>query len=124
MAKPATRNRVTELIEEHGRPAIITWFSIFGVSLVAFYALLSVGVDLDPIIAKVVGLWGGDVEAWKGSTAGTGKVVLAYAATKLIQPLRIALFLVLTPIVVRFTRKAPAVSPEAEDAPEAEASQP
>ena len=54
-----------------------------------FYIIIQAGVDLN------------SYSIFSGKLASTGTVVLAWAATKVIQPFRIALTLLITPIVAK-----------------------
>jgi ABC-type siderophore export system fused ATPase/permease subunit len=92
--KPSLKDRLTALLEEYGKVALVTYFTLFGVVLVGFAIAISLGLSVD-------------------SSAGTaGTLGAAYIATKLTQPLRILATLVLTPIVAKvvekFARKPPA----------------
>lgn len=92
--KPPLKERLKALLEEYGRVAIITYFTIFGLALGGFAIAIRLGLSVD-------------------SSAGTaGTFGAAYVATKLTQPLRILATLVLTPIVAKvvhlFRRKPPA----------------
>jgi hypothetical protein len=73
--------KLKALIAEYGRLAIITYFTIFALVLSAFYLAIVSGVDPS------------------GSAQSMGTLGAAWLATKLTQPLRIGLTLVLTPII-------------------------
>ena len=81
-------SKVQNLFSEYGRTGIMVYFTIFFLSLFGFWILLTAGVD---------------IRTWSyfSSLGDVGPIGLAYAATKLLQPVRIALTLVLTPIVAR-----------------------
>jgi len=81
-------SKVQNLFSEYGRTGIIVYFTIFFLTLFGFWTLLTVGVD---------------IRTWSyfSSLGDVGAVGLAYAATKITQPIRIALTLVATPIVAR-----------------------
>ena len=83
-------SKVQDLFSKYGRTGIIVYFSIFFLTLFGFWMLLTVGVD---------------IRTWSYFSAlgDVGAIGLAYAATKITQPLRIALTLVLTPFVARST---------------------
>ena len=121
-------SKVEAMLERYGSAAFVAWFSIFFSSIALFYVLLEVGTDVTGLIETVVGWWGGDPSGWTDASAGAGQLALAYAATQLVKPLRIALFVALTPLLARFmgtTGKAsaePTTAPagsEAADEPEA-----
>ena len=81
-------SKVQNLFSEYGRTGIIVYFSIFFLTLFGFWTLLTVGVD---------------IRTWSyfSSLGDVGALGLAYAATKITQPIRIALTLILTPVVAR-----------------------
>jgi len=81
------KDRYQGLIEEFGTVAIATYFAIFFATLFGFYVAINLGVEV------------------QGATAGAGKLVSAYVATKLTQPLRIGATLVLTPPVAAVLRR-------------------
>jgi hypothetical protein len=76
------RNRYQDLLAEYGGIAVGVYFTIFFGSIAAFYVAIELGFDV-----------GG------GNLGEVGKVGAAYAATKVLQPVRILATLVLTPIV-------------------------
>lgn len=82
--------RLKHLIEEYGNIAIGTYLAIFALTFVSFWALISFGVDLSAL------------SGWFTGLPEVGTLAIAYAATKLTQPLRIALCIVLIPVVHRF----------------------
>ena len=81
-------SKVQNLFSEYGRTGIIVYFTIFFLTLFGFWMLLTVGVD---------------IRTWSyfSSLGDVGAIGLAYAATKITQPIRIALTLVATPAVAR-----------------------
>ena len=82
--------KIKEKIKEYGRIVIMVYFGIFFLSFFIFWLALTFGFDIKshPWFAGHVGDLGG--------------FALAYAATKLIQPFRITLTLVLTPILAKY----------------------
>jgi len=82
-----TRERLKALLEEYGKVAIGTYFTLFALVLAGFAIAISAGIR---------------VETAPGSAGVFGA---AYVATKLTQPLRIAATLVLTPLVARLLHK-------------------
>ena len=82
-------SKVQDLFSEYGRTGIIVYFTIFFLTLFGFWTLLTVGVD---------------IRTWSyfSSLGDVGAIGLAYAATKITQPIRIALTFVLTPVAARF----------------------
>lgn len=95
------KSKLDAMIERYGPAAFITWFGIFFSSIGLFWLLLEVGTDVNAIIETVVGWWGGDPSEWTGRSASAGQLAVAYLATQLVKPIRIALFVALTPVVGR-----------------------
>ena len=85
-------SRINQLIEEYGSIAIGTYLVIFALTFVSFWGLISFGFDLSALSSWFVGL------------PEVGTLAIAYAATKLTQPLRIALCIILIPVVHRFLK--------------------
>ncbi len=83
------KGKLKELIELYGSTALICYLVIFIVSMVGFYIIIQAGVDLN------------SYSFFSGKLASTGTIVLAWAATKVIQPFRIALTFLITPIVAK-----------------------
>ena len=92
--------RLKELLEEYGSTAIATYFVIFAIVLAGFAVAIQQGVQ---------------VESAEGSA---GVLAGAWVATKLTQPVRIAVTLVLTPLIARLLKKSPA-SPQKSPDPKA-----
>jgi hypothetical protein len=84
-------DKLKRLLEEYGRVAIATYFSIFALTFLGFLTAISAGVQVESVQGNV-GLFGA-----------------AYVATKLSQPLRIAGTVALTPLIAtalkRFRRR-------------------
>ena len=81
--------KLKQTIEEYGRIVIMLYFGIFFLSFCFFWCALTFGVD---------------IKSWSwfsGDFGDIGGAALAYAATKILQPVRIALTLALTPILAR-----------------------
>ena len=89
-------SKMENLLAKYGRAGIIVYFSIFFLTLFGFWTLLTVGID---------------IRTWSffSGLGDVGAIGLAYAATKITQPIRIALTVVCTPLVGRFI---PAAKPE------------
>ena len=81
--------RLKLLMEKYGRLAIWTYLTIYALTFLAFWGLISLGIDLE------------SYSSWFASLPAVGTVAVAYAATKLTQPLRIALCLILVPFLHR-----------------------
>ena len=112
-------SKVEAMLERYGTAALVSWFSIFFSSIALFFVLLEVGTDVDALVEKVVGSWGGDPSAWTEASAGAGQLGLAYLATQVVKPIRIALFVAFTPVVARFMGTTKAV-PQPKSAPSAQ----
>jgi hypothetical protein len=69
---------------------------VFGLFIAGFYSLLSLGVEI-PYVPS--------------SMAGAGTWVAAYAATRVLMPVRIAIVLGLTPVIARMLGRSPPPSP-------------
>lgn len=87
----ALKVRFERLIEQYGTIALGTYFTLFAIVLVGFWVAIDNGMNFD------------------GAAAGAGTFVAAYAATRLTQPIRIAVTLVLTPLIARKLGRAPVV---------------
>ena len=87
------KNKIQELMALYGKLAIIIYLSIFFLVFLSFYLAIEAGVDLES--------W----SLFKGRLGQAGQVVIAYAATKITQPIRIAVTVALTPLVARFLGK-------------------
>jgi hypothetical protein len=121
MAKTRKPSRMQEMLDRYGPAALITWFTIFFSTIGLFYALLTIGVDLDSLVLRVASWWGSDGSVWAERSASAGALGLAYLAAQVVKPLRIGLFVVLTPVVARFMGRKE--SPPAEAAPDTVASE-
>ena len=119
-------SKMEELVERYGPAAFVTWFAVFFSTIGMFYGLLSMGVDLDALVLRVLSWWGSDGSSWKELTEGAdshwlgflgAKLVVSYLGAQVVKPLRIALVVVLTPIVGRLMgRTAPSPDQPAPDA--------
>ena len=85
-------SKMENLLARYGRIGIIVYLSIFGLTLFGFWTLLTTGVD---------------IRTWSffSGLGDVGPIGLAYAATKITQPIRIALTVIVTPLVGRFIPK-------------------
>ena len=90
---------------EYGVIAVIIYFSIFFLCWTASWVAIRQGVDLAALASRV-GL------SPNGIVANLGAWTAAYIFTKVLQPLRIGLTVVLTPLVAKlYERVRPAKSP-------------
>jgi uncharacterized protein FAM210 len=83
-----------DLLAEYGAIAVIVYFTIFFAVWVGAWAAIQRGVDLHALAAHV-GL------SANGTVANLGAWAAAYLFTKLLQPIRIGVTLLLTPILAR-----------------------
>jgi O-antigen ligase len=102
------RNTIKHILAEYGTIALVVYFAIFFLALGGFWMAIRFG--------------------WRSQStaAGVGTFAAAYIATKLTQPLRIAVTAVLTPVIGRLyervrpgARRAPAASASTENPPRA-----
>jgi hypothetical protein len=82
--------KMQDMFAQYGRIGIIVYFGIFFLTFFLFWLALTVGMDISS--------WG----FFSGKLEDLGTIALAYAATKLTQPIRIGITLVLTPLIARF----------------------
>ena len=75
------------LLEEYGRIAIFTYFGIFFSVWGGFYLAIKMGLDVE------------------SAAGGAGTLGAAYVATKVTQPIRIAVTVVVTPFLARLIRR-------------------
>lgn len=96
-------SKMENLLARYGRIGIIVYLSIFGLTLFGFWTLLTTGVD---------------IRTWSffSGLGDVGPIGLAYAATKITQPIRIALTVIVTPLVGRFIPKEIPEQKEDQDA--------
>ena len=87
------KNKIQELIALYGKLAFITYFIIFALVFSGFYVAIQSGVDLEE--------W----SLFRGRLGQAGTIVVAYVATKITQPIRIAAAVAITPIVAQFIEK-------------------
>ena len=80
------KNKMTEIFSKFGRIGVIVYFSLFFLTFFGFYCAIHYGVD---------------IKSWKyfENLAVVGSVGLAYAATKITQPLRIGLTLAIVSVM-------------------------
>ena len=95
-------SKMETMLAQYGRIGIIVYFSIFFLTLFGFWTLLTAGVD---------------IRTWSffSNLGDVGPMGLAYAATKLTQPIRIGLTVVCTPLIDRFFPSDPHKPNENED---------
>ena len=88
------RKTFKELLAEYGTVAVVVYFTIFFGVWVGAWAAIQRGVDLRALAGRV-GL------SPNGTLANLGAWSAAYIFTKLLQPVRIGVTVLLTPLVVR-----------------------
>ena len=79
--------RFKVLMDTYGKLAFITYLTIFFGTWAAFVGAIKAGFEID------------------GGAESTGTFVVAYAATKALQPVRIGATLVLTPVIYRLLNR-------------------
>ena len=86
-------SKVKEILEKYGRLAIVIYLSTFVLTFTGVFCLIQMGMK-----DSVVDFF----ESYLGEGNGAaGTIALAYAITKITQPLRIALTVLLIPIFGR-----------------------
>jgi hypothetical protein len=115
-------SKLDQMLERYGFAAFVTWFGIFFSTIALFYMLLEVGTDVDAMVASMVGWWGGDPSGWTEQPEEVGvfgRIILsilsylpaqlgiAYLAAQVVKPIRVVLFVALTPVVARWMGKQP-----------------
>jgi hypothetical protein len=93
------RKTFQKLMTEYGVIAVIIYFAIFFLCWIGSWAAIERGVDLAALAARV-GLSSNRL------VASLGAWTAAYIFTKLLQPLRIGLTVVLTPLAARLYERA------------------
>ncbi len=87
------KKKIQDLIALYGKLALIIYFTIFVLVFFGFYFALQAGVDLES--------W----SMFEDRLGQAGTAVVAYVATKITQPIRIAATVALTPMIARFLGK-------------------
>ena len=95
------KQKLTEMIERYGKVAIYLYLGIFAATLISVWLLVQNGVELQQV-------------SWfkEGLAGKAGTLTIAYVVTKILQPLRIGLTLLLLPLFGKKTATAP--KPEVE----------
>ena len=84
-----TKNRWDQVKAEYGRIAVWTYLSMWVLVLATYFLAIKMGMDV------------------QGAGEAGSALVGAWVAAKVTQPARIALTIVLTPVVARAVRKEP-----------------
>ena len=85
--------RIKNLIEEYGRLVVIIHLLMWAVTFCVMFGVIQFGMR-DWVV--------GHLTNWVGEEyAQAGTILVAYAATKLTQPVRVMLLVVLVPIIKR-----------------------
>lgn len=95
------RKKLQELLSEYGPIAAVTWFGIFFLVLGAFAVALQLGFSTEAVTSKMASF------GFKpdGIAAQAGVWTAAYGLTKVVQPLRIGAWLLVTPALARLWQK-------------------
>lgn len=91
-------DKAKELLKKYGSAYLITSISFAIVSFAVCYALVSAGVDVAALLAKV------GIKA-SGTSETVGTVAIAYAAHKAASPIRFPPTVALTPVVAQWIGK-------------------
>ncbi len=87
MWRPAeVKARLRVLAVEYGPLALVVWFSVFGLTFASVAALVHLGLDWPWLTEQ---------------TGGAGPLVAAYAVTKLLTPVRVAVVAAILPAAAR-----------------------
>ncbi|MSP55233.1 MAG: hypothetical protein EXR69_06480 [Myxococcales bacterium] len=85
--------KLKALLAEHGRVAVILYFTLFFLTWGGFALAISTGFQPE------------------GAAAGAGVTTASYIATKLTQPLRVGVTLAVTPFATRLWQRVRGVKP-------------
>ena len=89
------------LVREYGMIAVVTFFSLTVIEIAVIMAMLSAGVDIQPLVVWIQDWFGWDAS---GLMETAGYFGIAYAITRVLKPLQFAATFVLTPLVARVVR--------------------
>lgn len=84
-----TKARWDEVKAEYGKIALFTYLTLWALVLAAYFLAISLGMDVE------------------GAGEAGSAILGAWVAAKVTQPFRIALTIVLTPLIARVLRKEP-----------------
>lgn len=101
MTTAPTKKGWGAVLEEYGTIAVVVILVLFAIEMTVLVILLRAGVDFSPFVAWVQATFGWDVS---GVLDAAGTFGIAYAITRVLKPLQLALAAVLTPIVARWWR--------------------
>lgn len=93
------RKTFKQMLAEYGAIAVVVYFTIFFSVFFGAWLAIRQGVDLAAVAARV-GLGDGRL------AANLGAWTVAYLFTKVLQPVRIAATLLLTPLIARVYERA------------------
>ena len=97
------RKTLQKLMVEYGAIAVIVYFTIFFATLFGAWVAIERGVNLGALAARI-GL------SSNGFVANLGAWTAAYIFTKILQPVRIGVTLLLTPLLARLFERARGVT--------------
>ena len=95
------RKKLQELLTQYGPIAAVTWFAIFFLVLGGFALALQFGFNSDAVTSKMAS-FGFRPD---GIAAKAGVWTAAYGLTKVVQPLRIGAWLLVTPVLSRIWQR-------------------
>ncbi|MCB9681911.1 MAG: DUF1279 domain-containing protein [Alphaproteobacteria bacterium] len=99
---PKPPGRFAHLMERYGGAAVATILGLFALEMGVFTPLVKYGVDLSPLLDWIGRTFGWELE--RDPTAGNSwlfSLAIAYAITRPLKPIQIAIAVVLTPIVAQ-----------------------
>ena len=108
----STTERFQALLQEYGVIAAVVFFSLTAIEIAVIMAMLSAGMDLQPLVDWIMSWTGWDAS---GALETAGYFGIAYALTRFLKPFQFAATFVLTPIVARMWNGAPADTADADD---------
>lgn len=90
------------LLERYGTAAVVTILALFAVEMVVLVPLVRFGVDLSPLTSWIARTFGVNVGASAGEPVSWWVALgVAYALTRAVKPLQLALAAVITPFTAR-----------------------
>lgn len=95
------RKTLKHVLTEYGAIALTLYLTIFFAVFFGFWLAIELGFreQLDGVVNRIAGWFGASPSS--NVAGGAAAWLLAYGATKLVQPLRIALTIVLTPFIAK-----------------------
>ena len=93
---PRLKARWKDMMAEYGTVALVTWFTLFGLTVFGFGMAIEAGMSPGEVLGKL------GMDPARASTVGSaGKWGIAYGLTQLTKPVRLVIVLAITPLVAR-----------------------